>query len=124
MSTSANTAGLAGVTAGKTAVCTVGKMGVGLTYRGYQIEELAAKAQFEEVAYLMLYGELPAAQQLADYKTRLRGMRGLPDQVKTALELLPADISPMDVLRTGASVLGCIEPETDPESQQHDVADR
>lgn len=119
-----NTAGLAGVTAGKTAVCTVGKQGVGLTYRGYTIEELAAKAQFEEVAYLMMYGELPTQQQLDDYKARLRGMRGLPDQVKTALELLPADISPMDVLRTGASVLGCIEPEDDARSKQHDVADR
>jgi len=124
MSTSANTAGLAGVTAGKTAICTVGKQGVGLTYRGYLIEDLAAKAEFEEVAYLLLYGELPNRQQLADYKQRLQSKRGLPDQVKTALELLPAEISPMDVLRTGASVLGCIERETDPATQQHDVADR
>lgn len=124
MSTSDNKAGLAGVTAGKTAICTVGKKGVGLTYRGYVIEDLAAKAEFEEVAYLMLYGELPNARQLADYKTRLQGMRGLPEAVKTTLEVLPADTQPMDVLRTGASVLGCIERETDPESQQHDVADR
>lgn len=124
MTTSANTAGLAGVTAGKTAICTVGKQGVGLTYRGYLIEDLAAHAEFEEVAHLMLYGELPTAKQLAAYKKRLQGMRGLPDQVKTALELLPADTSPMDVLRTGASVLGCIECETDPQAQQHDVADR
>ncbi len=124
MSKSENTAGLAGVTAGKTAICTVGKQGVGLTYRGYLIQDLAAKAEFEEVAYLMLYGELPDKQQLADYKTRLQGMRGLPDAVKTSLELLPAETQPMDVLRTGASVLGCIERETDPDSQQHDVADR
>src|SRR5699024_9666362 len=124
MSKPENTAGLAGVTAGKTAICTVGKMGVGLTYRGYTIEELAAKAQFEEVAYLMLYGDLPSKQQLADYKARLRGMRGLPEQVKTVLEMLPADISPMDVLRTGASVLGCIEPEDEAREHQHDIADR
>src|SRR5699024_10168273 len=124
MSKPENTAGLAGVTAGETAICTVGKKGVGLTYRGYLIEDLASKAQFEEVAHLMIHGALPAEQQLADYKARLRSLRGLPQQVRTALELLPADISPMDVLRTGASLLGCIEPETDPASQQHDVADR
>jgi len=124
MSKPENTAGLAGVTAGETAICTVGKKGVGLTYRGYLIEDLASKAQFEEVAHLMIHGALPTEQQLADYKARLRSLRGLPQQVRTALELLPADISPMDVLRTGASVLGCIEPETDPASQQHDVADR
>ena len=124
MSKSGNTAGLAGVTAGETAICTVGKQGVGLTYRGYSIEDLAAKAEFEEVAHLLMYGELPTAQQLADFKQRLQGQRGLPEQVKTALELLPADLSPMDVLRTGASVLGCIEQETDPASQQHQVADR
>jgi len=124
MSKSENTAGLAGVTAGKTAVCTVGKQGVGLTYRGYLIEDLADKAEFEEVAYLMLYGELPTQGQLDDYKRRLQGMRGLPDAVKSSLELLSADTQPMDVLRTGASVLGTVEQETDPEQQQHDVADR
>lgn len=120
----ANTAGLAGVTAGKTAISTVGKEGVGLTYRGYTIDDLASQAQFEEVAWLLMYGELPTKQQLADYKKRLHGLRGLPDAVKTALELLPADISPMDVLRTGASVLGCVEPEDEARSKQHDVADR
>lgn len=124
MSKTENTAGLAGVTAGKTAICTVGKQGVGLTYRGYLIEDLAAKAEFEEVAYLMLYGELPTQSQLDDYKKRLAGMRGLPDGVKTALEVLPRNAHPMDVLRTGASVLGTIEQENDPEKQQHDVADR
>lgn len=124
MSKSENTAGLAGVTAGKTAVCTVGKQGVGLTYRGYLIEDLADKAEFEEVAYLMLYGELPTHSQLDAYKRRLQSMRGLPDAVKSTLELLPVDTQPMDVLRTGASVLGTVEQETDPEQQQHDVADR
>ncbi|MAS10408.1 2-methylcitrate synthase [Endozoicomonas sp. G2_2] len=124
MSKTENTAGLAGVTAGKTAICTVGKQGVGLTYRGYLIEDLAAKAEFEEVAYLMLYGELPTQSQLDDYKKRLAGMRTLPDGVKTALEVLPRDTHPMDVMRTGASVLGTIEQENDPAKQQHDVADR
>jgi len=124
MSKTENTAGLAGVTAGKTAVCTVGKKGVGLTYRGYLIEDLAAKAEFEEVAYLMLYGELPTQGELDAYKKRLSGMRGLPDGVKTALEVLPKNTHPMDVLRTGASVLGTIEQENDAEKQQHDVADR
>ena len=124
MSKTENTAGLAGVTAGKTAVCTVGKKGVGLTYRGYLIEDLAANAEFEEVAYLMLYGELPTQGELDAYKKRLSGMRGLPDGVKTALEVLPKNTHPMDVLRTGASVLGTIEQENDAEKQQHDVADR
>jgi 2-methylcitrate synthase len=119
-----NHAGLAGVTAGKTAICTVGKADVGLTYRGYAIQDLAARAEFEEVAYLLLYGELPTSSQLAEYKARLAGKRGLPQGVKTALEVLPADTHPMDVMRTGASVLGTLEKETDPESQQHDVADR
>ena len=122
MSNNENSAGLAGVTAGKTAVCTVGKKGVGLTYRGYLIEDLAAKAEFEEVAYLMLYGELPTQSQLDAYKQRLIGMRGLPDAVKKALELTPGDAHPMDVMRTGASVLGTVEQENDPEAQQHDVA--
>ncbi|AWN15668.1 2-methylcitrate synthase [Salinisphaera sp. LB1] len=124
MAESQNTAGLAGVTAGKTAICTVGKAGVGLTYRGYAIDDLARRAEFEEVAYLLLYGALPTRSQLADYKRRLAARRGLPDGVKIALEVLPADTHPMDVMRTGASVLGTIEQENDPEGQQHDVADR
>lgn len=119
-----NSAGLAGVTAGKTAICTVGKQGVGLTYRGYLIEDLAERASFEEVAYLMLYGMLPDAGTLHAYRQRLIARRGLSEGVKTALEILPADTHPMDVLRTGASVLGTLEPETRPETQQHDVADR
>ena len=124
MADNTNTAGLAGVTAGKTAICTVGKKGVGLTYRGYLIEDLAEKAEFEEVAHLMLYGALPTADELASYRKRLIGMRGLPEGVKTALEVLPRDTHPMDVLRTGASVLGTLEPETDADAQQHEVADR
>lgn len=124
MAKEASTAGLAGVTAGKTAICTVGKAGVGLTYRGYAIEDLAGKAEFEEVAHLLLYGELPTQSQLEAYKAQLRERRGLPGALKTALEQLPADTHPMDVMRTGASVLGTLEKEIDPESQQHDVADR
>jgi 2-methylcitrate synthase len=124
MSQNENSAGLAGVIAGQTAICTVGKQGAGLTYRGYAIGDLAAKAEFEEVAYLLLYGELPTQTQLDDYKKRLIGLRALPEALTRALELLPADTTPMDVLRTGASVLGTLEPETDPEAQQHAVADR
>lgn len=124
MSSSSNGAGLAGVTAGKTAICTVGQPGSGLTYRGYGIEDLAEKAEFEEVAYLLLYGKLPTRGELSDYRAKLKGLRGLPDGVKTALEQLPGDSHPMDVLRTGCSVLGCIEQENDPAAQQQDVADR
>ena len=105
------TGGLAGVNAGETAVCTVGKEGYGLSYRGYTIEDLAAKAGFEEVAYLLLYGELPTRSQLTEYQRQLAGQREMPDGLKTALELLPGDTHPMDVLRTGCSVLGCLEPE-------------
>ena len=124
MSAASNNAGLAGVTAGKTAICTVGQQGVGLTYRGYPIQDLAGRAEFEEVAYLLLYGELPKQSELDAYKKRLRGLRGLPDALKTALELTPGDAQPMDVMRTGASVLGTLEPETDPATQQFDAADR
>ena len=105
------TGGLAGVNAGETAICTVGKEGFGLSYRGYTIEDLAAKAGFEEVAYLLLYGELPTGAQLTGYRKLLAGQRGLPASLKVALELLPATTHPMDVLRTGCSVLGCLEPE-------------
>lgn len=124
MAESNNTAGLAGVTAGETAICTVGKAGVGLTYRGYAIQDLAKHAEFEEVAYLLLHGALPTRSQLDDYKQRLAARRGLPPGVKTVLEELPADTHPMDVMRTGASVLGTLEQENEPASQQHEVADR
>ncbi|HLV47433.1 MAG TPA: 2-methylcitrate synthase [Aliidiomarina sp.] len=106
-------AGLRGQVAGETALCTVGKSGSGLTYRGYDISELADKVTFEEVAYLLAEGELPNTQQLADYKARLKSMRGLPQALKDVLERIPAEAHPMDVLRTGCSFLGNIEPEVD-----------
>ncbi len=115
--------GLAGVVAGETAIATVGKEGAGLTYRGYDIYDLAEHAKFEEVAYLLHYGELPTAAELAPYKERLKSLRGLPDVVKKALEDIPASSHPMDVLRTGCSILGNVEPEGD-FSRQRDVADR
>jgi 2-methylcitrate synthase len=102
---------LSGVTAGNTALCTVGRTGNDLHYRGYDILDLAAKAEFEEVAYLLLYGKLPTRAELDVYKKRLRNLRGLPAGVKTALEQLPASAHPMDVLRVGVSVLGTLEPE-------------
>jgi 2-methylcitrate synthase len=116
-------AGLRGQSAGSTALCTVGKSGTGLTYRGYDISELAEQATFEEIAYLILYGELPTAAQLDDYKRRLQGLRGLPEALRKALELIPVDAHPMDVMRTGCSILGNLEPEHD-FSEQQDVADR
>ena len=115
--------GLAGVSAGETALCTVGKEGAGLTYRGYDIYDLADNAGFEEVAYLLLYGQLPNRSELDAYIVKLKSLRGLPDQVKQVLEMIPADSHPMDVLRSGVSILGNIEPEGDFENQHH-VADR
>lgn len=106
------TGGLAGVTAGETAICTVGKSGVGLNYRGYSIDDLAAEATFEEVAYLLIYGDLPTAAQLADYKHNLKKLRDLPPALKTILQQIPKHAHPMDVLRTGCSALGTLEPET------------
>ncbi len=103
--------GLAGIVAGQTSVATVGKEGVGLTYRGFNIEDLAENASFEEVAYLLIYGEPPTASQLAEYRKALRGMRGLPPGLCTILENLPKTAHPMDVLRTGCSALGTMEPE-------------
>ncbi|MDQ2165094.1 MULTISPECIES: bifunctional 2-methylcitrate synthase/citrate synthase [Vibrio] len=104
-------AGLRGQSAGVTALCTVGKTGTGLTYRGYDITDLANHAQFEEVAHLLLIGHLPNQSELDQYKTRLMGLRGLPQPLKAALELLPASTHPMDVMRTGCSVLGNLETE-------------
>jgi 2-methylcitrate synthase len=103
--------GLAGVTAGETAICTVGKEGLGLTYRGYSISDLADRSTFEEVAYLLLYGELPNRPQLEAYIATLHSQRELPSALKTVLELIPATAHPMDVMRTGCSVLGVLEPE-------------
>ncbi len=117
------TGGLAGVSAGETALCTVGKEGAGLTYRGYDIYDLADNATFEEVAYLLLKGHLPNQSELDAYIASLKTLRGLPDQLKQVLEMIPADAHPMDLLRTGVSILGNIEPEGDFANQEH-VADR
>jgi len=111
MSTNPKSGGLAGVTAGETRISTVGKEGLGLTYRGYSIGDLAAHATFEEVAYLLLRGQLPNRIELDDYHRELAALRALPARLKTVLEQLPANTHPMDVLRTGCSALGCLEPE-------------
>ncbi len=116
-------AGLRGQVAGETALCTVGTTGHQLTYRGYGIETLAEKAEFEEVAYLLLRGHLPNVNELQDYKARLKSMRGLPEKLKEVLERMPKDAHPMDVMRTGCSMLGVLETETD-FSQQDDRIDR
>jgi 2-methylcitrate synthase len=123
MAASKKTGGLAGVTAGQTALCTVGKEGAGLTYRGYDIYDLADNASFEEVAFLLLYGHLPNRSELDDYIAKLQTLRGLPEQLKQVLEMIPADAHPMDVQRTGVSFLGNVEPEGD-FSKQQDTADR
>ncbi len=102
---------LSGTPAGNTALCTVGHSGNDLHYRGYDIHDLARHCEYEEVAYLLINGKLPTTVELAAYKTSLAQLRGLPTAVKQALELLPATAHPMDVLRTGVSVLGCVQPE-------------
>lgn len=109
--------GLAGVTAGESAVCTVGKAGKGLNYRGYSIDDLAEHSTFEEVAYLLLYEALPNEDQLAKFNERLTSKRQLPNALKTVLELIPKETHPMDVLRTGCSMLGNLEPESDSNDQ-------
>ncbi len=116
-------AGLRGQSAGETALSTVGKSGSGLTYRGYDIKDLAANTRFEEVAYLILYGELPTQAQLDAYRQKLKGLRGLPQALKDVLERIPADAHPMDVMRTGCSMLGNLEMEND-FSEQSDITDR
>ncbi|MEL4238733.1 2-methylcitrate synthase [Shewanella xiamenensis] len=116
-------AGLRGQSAGETALSTVGVSGSGLTYRGYDVKDLAENATFEEVAYLILYGELPTTVQLEAYKTKLKGMRGLPQALKEVLERIPADAHPMDVMRTGCSMLGNLEAEHN-FSEQSQIADR
>lgn len=116
-------AGLRGQVAGKTALSTVGKSGSGLTYRGYDVSELADKCIFEEVAYLLLYGNLPTQSELEAYQAKLKKLRGLPQALKDVLERIPADAHPMDVLRTGCSMLGNLETETD-FSQENDQTDR
>ena len=121
--TTTNTAGLRGQVAGRTALSTVGQEGSGLTYRGYDIRELADQCEFEEVAHLLLKGELPNRDQLAAYRKRLSGLRALPAPLREVLERIPADAHPMDVMRTGVSMLGNLETETDFDQQQ-DLADR
>ncbi|AZT84133.1 2-methylcitrate synthase [Marinobacter sp. NP-4(2019)] len=116
-------AGLRGQVAGSTALCTVGKSGAGLTYRGYDIADLAEKAQFEEIAYLLLRGKLPNQQELDAYKKKLQSLRGLPAALKTVLEQIPKNAHPMDVMRTGCSMLGNLETEQD-FSEQDDKIDR
>ena len=105
--------GLEGVSAGQTAICSVGAEGNSLQYRGYDVLGLVKNASFEETAYLLIYGELPNKNQLHDYKNRLRSMRGLDPIMKTALQLIPGTANPMDVLRTATSLLGNINPERD-----------
>ena len=109
---------LSGVAAGNTALCTVGRSGNDLHYRGYDILDLAEACEFEEVAYLLVHGKLPGKAELAGYKIKLKSLRGLPVPVRAALEALPASSHPMDVLRTGVSVLGC----TLPEKEDHNLA--
>ncbi len=117
---------LSGVPAGNTALCTVGRSGNDLHYRGYDILDIAESCEFEEVAYLLIHGKLPNRAELAGYKAKLRSLRGLPESVQAVLEQLPAAAHPMDVLRTGASVLGCTLPEKDDHSiaGARDIADR
>jgi len=104
-------AGLRGQVAGKTALSTVGKSGSGLTYRGYDVKDLAENCNFEEVAYLILKGKLPNQSELDAYKAKLKGLRGLPQALKEVLERIPKDAHPMDVMRTGCSMLGNLEEE-------------
>jgi len=117
---------LSGVTAGNTALCTVGKTGNDLHYRGYDILDVADSCEFEEIAHLLVHGKLPTAAELKAYKIKLKALRGVPANVKTALESLPASSHPMDVMRTGVSVLGCVLPEKDDHNTPgaRDIADR
>ena len=117
------TGGLAGVIAGETAIATVGKEGVGLTYRGYSIHDLAEHATFEETAYLLIHGKLPTHTELGNYKQKLMDLRGLPNGLKTILEHVPGEAHPMDVMRTGCSALGTMEAENDTSGLFH-IADR
>ena len=117
---------LSGVTAGNTALCTVGKTGNDLHYRGYDILDIAETSEFEEIAFLLVHGKLPNTGELAGYKAKLKSLRGLPAAVRASLECLPAAAHPMDVMRTGVSALGCVLPEKDDHSVAgaRDIADR
>jgi 2-methylcitrate synthase len=117
---------LSGTVAGNTAVCTVGRTGNDLHYRGYDILDFAEKAEFEEIAHLLIHGTLPNAVQLKTYKAKLKSLRSLPKPVKQALEAIPANAHPMDVMRTGCSMLGTCEQEPDAHSETvaRDLLDR
>ena len=117
---------LSGVPAGNTALCTVGRSGNDLSYRGYDILDLAKHCEFEEVAHLLIHGHLPNRFELAAYKQKLKSLRGLPIRVIEVLESLPAHTHPMDVMRTGVSMLGCVFPEREsqPASEARDIADK
>lgn len=117
---------LSGIVAGNTALCTVGRTGNDLHYRGYDILDIAESCEFEEIAYLLVHGALPTAQELLAYKARLRALRGLPMAVRSTLEALPASAHPMDVMRSGVSAFGCVLPEAADHgaAAARDVADR
>jgi 2-methylcitrate synthase len=117
---------LSGTTAGNTALCTVGRTGNDLAYRGYDILDIANVCEFEEIAYLLVHGKLPTVAELSGYKTKLKSLRGVPAAVKVALEQLPPSAHPMDVMRTAVSVLGCVSPEKDDHNHPgaKDIADK
>ncbi len=117
---------LSGTVAGNTALCTVGRSGNDLHYRGYDILDIANTCEFEEIAHLLVHGKLPNAAELVGYKTKLKALRGLPANLKIALEQLPPSAHPMDVMRTGTSVLGCLSPEKDDHNHPgaRDIADK
>ena len=117
---------LSGTAAGNTALCTVGRSGNDLAYRGYDILDFANTSEFEEIAYLLVHGKLPNKAELAGYKAKLKSLRGIPAAVKAALEELPPSAHPMDVMRTGVSVLGCVSPEKDDHNHPgaRDIADK
>jgi 2-methylcitrate synthase len=117
---------LSGVVAGNTALCTVGRSGNDLHYRGYDILDVADTCEFEEIAHLLVHGKFPNKAELAGYKKKLKALRGVPAAVKAALEALPASAHPMDVMRTAVSVLGCALPEKDDHNHPgaRDIADR
>lgn len=115
---------LSGVVAGNTALCTVGRTGNDLHYRGYDILDIADACEFEEIAHLLIHEKLPNPAELAAYKRKLAGLRGLPEPVRRTLEEIPGDTHPMDVMRTGASIMGCVVPEGHGSGSARDVADR
>jgi 2-methylcitrate synthase len=117
---------LSGVEAGTTALCTVGRSGNDLHYRGYDILDVADRCEFEEIAHLLIHERLPTTRELAGYKARLKALRGLPEEVRAVLEHVPASAHPMDVMRTGCSALGAVMPEAEDhnEAGARDIADR